>query len=168
MDASGAEDERVRYGQSSRVVPPPDADPTLGSSLARTFGRASGANNKPGTPGSAKQPSKPLRRECRLFRLPCCRLRMQSAQFFARKARGCGRHPASPVPFSPGGQWTKASPGIRAAGMRTRARVNALTRKGFNHVNQLILTLSRFDLTKPSSSLIHLSNVKISTQRLKQ
>jgi len=33
-----------------------------------------------------------------LSRLPCCCRREQSALFFARRARGCGQHPAFPAP----------------------------------------------------------------------
>ena len=40
----------------------------------------------------------PLRGECRLFRLPCGCLRAQCASFSARKASGCGQHPAFPAP----------------------------------------------------------------------
>src|SRR5689334_2700534 len=34
-------------------------------------------------------------------RLPCGCLRAQSAPFFARKAFGCGQHPAFPAPLCP-------------------------------------------------------------------
>ena len=47
---------------------------------------------------STKQPLKPLRRECRCSGGTCRCLRAQSALSFARKARGCGQHPAFPAP----------------------------------------------------------------------
>src|SRR6185437_9491087 len=53
---------------------------------------------KHSTPGRSRINRKPLRRECRLIWLPCGCLRAQSALFFARKARGCGLHPAFPAP----------------------------------------------------------------------
>ena len=56
--------------------------------------------NKPGTPGRPRISRKPSRRGCRLIWLPCCCLRAQSALFFARKAHGCGLHPAFPAPSS--------------------------------------------------------------------
>jgi len=46
-----------------------------------------------------------------LSRLPCCCRREQSALFFARRARGCGQHPAFPAPSGFFGGTTDAKPG---------------------------------------------------------
>ena len=72
--------------------------------------------NKPGTPGRSRISRKPLRRECRLFWLPCRCLRAQSAPFFARKADGCGLHPAFPAPSLRWGASVIQNPGEASRG----------------------------------------------------
>jgi hypothetical protein len=54
--------------------------------------------------------------------LTCCCLRARSASFFARKARGCGLHPAFPVPSYLLRDETDAPPG------RKTCRGNAISR----------------------------------------
>jgi len=84
-----------RSGRQNRVVPIPRRwDQACG-----TFIPQATEARKPGTPGRARISRKPLRRECRLFRLPCRCLRAQSALLFARKACGCGQHPVLPAPL---------------------------------------------------------------------
>ena len=100
-------DESISCGRAKSCGP--DA-PTLASSFALMMGDAMEAN-KPGTPGRPRISRKPSRRECRLFWLPCCCLRAQSALFFARKAHGCGLHPAFPVPSDVRGHDVDASLG---------------------------------------------------------
>ena len=73
--------------------------PTLGSSLAKTFGRATGAN-KPAPRGEREAAVKTIAQGVPAVRLPCGFLRAQSAHFSARKARGCGQHPVFPAPSS--------------------------------------------------------------------
>ena len=92
---------------------PPDA----GVKSCGTLRKATVAN-KPGTPGRARsKPLKPLRRECRCSGGTCRCLRAQSAHSFARKARGCGQHPAFPAPSDFRGRTWQHHPGIRVAGM---------------------------------------------------
>ena len=67
--------------------------------------------NKPGTPRRSRISRKPLRRECRLFRLPCGCLRAQV--HFSLHARlagaACIRHSLRPLAFR--GRRNDASPG---------------------------------------------------------
>jgi len=51
-----------------------------------------------------------------LLRLPCGFLRAQSAQSFARKARGCGQHPAFPAPSLEEGMHRPKNPGFSSRG----------------------------------------------------
>src|SRR6185312_17492628 len=94
MDALRPRDERLVMRTAKSRGP---GAPTLASSLADDDREATEAN-KPGTPGRSRISRKPLRRGCRLFWLPCRCLRAQKCISFARKARGCGLHPAFPAP----------------------------------------------------------------------
>ncbi len=88
-----AEDERLNARTAKACGPDP---PMPGS----TPGQKPGGRwqRSPAHRGERAISRKPLRRGCRLFRLPCRCLRAQSALSFARKARGCGQHPAFPAP----------------------------------------------------------------------
>src|SRR6185312_7135616 len=74
--------------------------PTLASSLADDDREATEAN-KPGTPGRSRISRKPLRRECRLFRLPCVAcVRKVHFSLHARLAgAACIRHSLRPLHF---------------------------------------------------------------------
>src|SRR6185437_12947562 len=74
--------------------------PDAGVKFLARRSRGAMVANKPGTPGRPRISRKPSRRGCRLIWLPCCCLRAQSALPFARKAHGCGLHPAFPAPSS--------------------------------------------------------------------
>jgi len=92
MDAVRARRSADR-GRRNRVVPIPRRwDQAWCDERKATVAR------KPGAPRRSRISRNPLRGECRLFRLNLCCLRAQNAQFFARKARGCGQHPVFPAP----------------------------------------------------------------------
>ena len=111
----------VRRGRRNRVVPMP----RRWQQVCRLMNRQATEANKPGTPGRSRISRKPSRRECRLIWLPCCCLRAQSALSFARKARGCGLHPAFPAPSRFRGRpLNQSSDTFRAAGMRPRVHLH--------------------------------------------
>jgi hypothetical protein len=76
--------------------------PMLGSSSRAMIPRATVAR-KPGAPRRPRISRNPLRRECRLFRLPCCCLRAQRCSLLSTQGHGCGQHPAFPAPSILGG-----------------------------------------------------------------
>jgi len=93
VDASCAKDERARCGRRSRVVPIPRRwDQALRDEREATVAK------KPGAPRRPRISRNPLRRECRLSRLPCCCLRAQKCTLLARKATGAAsiRHSLRP------------------------------------------------------------------------
>ena len=93
MDASSAEDERARCGRRSRVVPVPRCwDQASCDEHEATVAR------KPGAPRRPRISRNPLRRECRLFRLPCRCLRAQRCSLLARGLTGAAsiRHSLRP------------------------------------------------------------------------
>ena len=115
MDALRPPDERGAMRTAKSRGP---GAPTLASSLLVTNRQATEAN-KPGTPGRSRISRKPLRRECRLFWLPCRCLRALSAFSLHARLAGaaCTRHSLRPP--HRGRPLNRAGLGcIRAAGSR--------------------------------------------------
>src|SRR5262249_45000967 len=92
MDALARETSAARGGRRSRVVLMPRR-------WHQALGDEPGATeaNKPGTPGRARsKPEAPLRRECRLSRLPCCCLACARVHFLC--TQGSRVRPAPGIP----------------------------------------------------------------------
>src|ERR1700754_167116 len=91
----GCETIAVRRGRSSRVVLAPRR-------WRQARGRFHGRRwlSSPAHRGEYGAAVKTIAQGMPVVRLPCGFLRAQSAHFFARKARGCGLHPAFPAPSS--------------------------------------------------------------------
>src|SRR6185437_4418976 len=94
MDALRPPDERGAMRTAKSRGP---GAPTLASSLLVTNRQATEAN-KPGTPGRSRISRKPLRRGCRLFRLPCVACVRKSALSLHARLAGaaCIRHSLRP------------------------------------------------------------------------
>src|SRR6185437_2118599 len=98
MDALRPPDERGAMRTAKSRGP---GAPTLASSLLVTNRQAT-ETNKPGTPGRSRISRKPLRRECRLFRLPCVACVRKSALSLHARLAGaaCIRHSLRPLHFA--------------------------------------------------------------------
>jgi hypothetical protein len=88
-----ARGRRHHHGRRNRAVP----IPRCWDQASRDERKATVAR-KPGAPRRTRISRNPLRRECRCSGGTCRYLRAQKCTFFARKARGCGQHPAFPAP----------------------------------------------------------------------
>jgi len=119
MDVLAAPDERGRSGRAKACGPDP---PMPGSSFA-SDARSDGGSKAAAHRGEHAISRKPLRGECRLIRLNLSLLACAMCILFARKARGCGQHPAFPAPSIMERDTNDASLGRdRAAGMRECVR----------------------------------------------
>jgi len=116
MDA--ASDERGSRGRRNRAVPIPRCrdQVSCGTLSARGDG-----GQKPGAPRRPRISRKAIAQGMPGVPAALCCLRAQSALFFARKARGCGQHPAFPAPSSLQEGEISQTPDMRVAGPRTRA-----------------------------------------------
>jgi hypothetical protein len=111
MDAAA----RETNAPARTVKPCGPVPPTLGSSFVVMIRKAMVAKS-PVHQGERGAAVTPLRRECRMFRLPCYCLACAKCISFARKAHGCGQRPAFPAPSILSGTRKMQNSGISCRG----------------------------------------------------
>ena len=91
--------ERQLTSDARRTAKSCGPDPPMpGSSFSRDVSREATAARKPGTPRRARISRKTVAQGVPAVPAALLSLRAQSALLFARKACGCGQHPAFPAP----------------------------------------------------------------------